>query len=89
MLVLSVNDGEDVQIGDNITVRVWRNPDGAMRLAIDAPKELLILRGELLAKDTQPGMRNGRPRKTAATNNAAVGGTTRNAGQIPANKTCH
>lgn len=34
-------------IGDNIKVEVVRSKDGHLRLAIDAPKEISILRGEV------------------------------------------
>jgi carbon storage regulator len=52
MLVLSVKEGEYIKIGDNITVRAWHNGT-AMRIAVDAPKELLILRGELLERSEE------------------------------------
>jgi carbon storage regulator CsrA len=62
MLVLSVKEGEYIKIGDDITVRAWHNGT-AMRLAVDAPKELLIIRGELLERSeeqhekTAPGVK--------------------------------
>lgn len=47
MLVVGRNPGEYVLIGENIKVRVVKSNDGDLRLAIDAPKDLPIWRGEL------------------------------------------
>ncbi len=48
MLILTRREGQAVQIGDNITVRVIELTDGSVRLAIDAPREVSILRTELI-----------------------------------------
>ena len=47
MLVLSRKLGEKIHIGENITVEVRRVAGNRVALAIDAPKEIRILRGEL------------------------------------------
>ena len=47
MLVLGRKPGEYVVIGDNIMVKVVRSDEGDLRLAIDAPREVNIMRGEL------------------------------------------
>jgi len=39
--------GETINIGDAIELRVTRIEDGVVRIALDAPKEILIFRGEL------------------------------------------
>jgi len=49
MLVLGRKPGEFVVIGDNIMVKVIRSGEGDLRLAIDAPKNVDIMRGELYA----------------------------------------
>lgn len=46
MLMLGRNPEEYVVIGDNIVIKVI-SEDGSLKLAIDAPKELPILRGEV------------------------------------------
>ena len=46
MLMLGRNPEEYVVIGDNIVVKVV-SADGALKLAIDAPKQISILREEL------------------------------------------
>ena len=50
MLVLGRKPGEFIMIGDNIRVEVVKSQDGDLRLAIDAPKNIIIARGELLEK---------------------------------------
>jgi carbon storage regulator CsrA len=47
MLVLTRKIGEKVVIGNGITVTVVRSEDGRVRLGIDAPGDVRILRGEL------------------------------------------
>jgi carbon storage regulator len=47
MLVLSRKSGESIQIGDTITVRVIESRGNRVRLGIDAPQDVDILRGEL------------------------------------------
>lgn len=47
MLVLGRKPGEFVMIGGNIIVKVIRSEEGDLRLAIDAPKEINIMRGEV------------------------------------------
>ena len=47
MLVLSRKATERIHIGDNITVEVRRVAGNRVTLAIEAPREIRILRGEL------------------------------------------
>jgi carbon storage regulator len=47
MLVLSRKQGEEVKIGDHITVTVLGIRGGVVKLGIDAPPHVRILRGEL------------------------------------------
>ncbi len=47
MLVLGRKPGEYVMIGDNIKVKVVKSEEGDLRLAIDAPREINIVRGEI------------------------------------------
>jgi carbon storage regulator len=50
MLVLGRKPGEYVMINENIKVMVVRSDEGDLRLAIKAPKNVSIIRGELLEK---------------------------------------
>ncbi len=47
MLVLSRQVHEQIQIGDDITITVVRLSRNAVRLGIEAPKEMTVLRTEL------------------------------------------
>lgn len=47
MLVLGRKPGEYIVIGDNIKVKVVKSDNGDLRLAIDAPKDIKITRGEV------------------------------------------
>lgn len=48
MLVLSRKVGERVRIGDGITVTIVRISGGGVRIGIEAPPELPVVREELL-----------------------------------------
>lgn len=47
MLVLGRKPGEYVMIGKDIMVKVVKSNDGDLRLAINAPRNVLIVRGEI------------------------------------------
>ena len=47
MLVLSRKAGQKLQIGDNITITVLEVHGRVMRLGIEAPSDVRVLRGEL------------------------------------------
>ncbi|WP_017415623.1 carbon storage regulator CsrA [Clostridium tunisiense] len=47
MLVITRKKGESLLIGDNIEITIVKLDDGSVKLAIDAPKEMRILRKEL------------------------------------------
>lgn len=48
MLVLSRRENESIVIGDGITVKVVEIRGNQVRLAIEAPKEVRVLRTELV-----------------------------------------
>lgn len=47
MLVLSRKQGEQIQIGDGISITINRLSGNRVSLAIEAPKDVKIVRGEL------------------------------------------
>ncbi len=51
MLVLSRKPGESIQIDDNIFVTVSEVRGGRVRLSIDAPRSVRIVRKEVLDRD--------------------------------------
>jgi len=48
MLVLSRKPGETIQISDNIQIRILEVKGDTVRIGIEAPKSVDILRGELV-----------------------------------------
>lgn len=52
MLSLQLKSGEYLTVGDDIVVQVFEQ-GGAIRVAVKAPRELPILRGEVHERDGQ------------------------------------
>ncbi|WP_442485523.1 carbon storage regulator [Aeoliella sp. SH292] len=50
MLVLSRKAGQRIQIGPDIAVTVVKLHSGGVRLGIEAPPELAVVRGELVVQ---------------------------------------
>ena len=50
MLVLSRKIGERILIGDKITVTVVKIGHGGVRIGVDAPSEMAVVREELAAE---------------------------------------
>lgn len=55
MLVLGRRPGEYVVINENIIVKVVKDEKSGLRLAIDAPRDIKIVRGELFEKENNNG----------------------------------
>lgn len=51
MLKLSLTPGEYLTIDGNIVVQVYRSESGRAYLAIDAPREIPIVRGAVLERE--------------------------------------
>ena len=47
MLVLSRREGQSIQLGDQIRITILQRRGRQVRIAIEAPREMRILRGEL------------------------------------------
>lgn len=47
MLVITRKKGESLLIGDDIEITISKIDDGSVKIAIEAPKEIRILRKEL------------------------------------------
>lgn len=56
MLVLSRKVGERIVVGDGIVITVVRLGQGSVRIGVEAPNEMAIMRQELVAEtdDTPP-----------------------------------
>ena len=53
MLVLARKLNESIVIVDNITIKVVAIENGVVKLGIDAPREVSIIRSELIAEVTE------------------------------------
>ena len=53
MLVLTRKKSQLIQIGDNIVIKVIRTGPGTVKLGIDAPADVRVMRGELDVKLTE------------------------------------
>ena len=51
MLKLSLSKGEYLTIGDNVVVQLYRSEGGRAYLAINAPREVSIVRGAVLERE--------------------------------------
>jgi len=54
VLVLSRKVGEVIQIGDDIVVTVVSVEGNKVRLGIQAPRTMAVLRGELVGRPVEP-----------------------------------
>ena len=61
MLVLTRKLMEKLYIGDDICVTVVRLEGGQVRLGIDAPREVSVVRAELVGDRAGPRLRSGEP----------------------------
>ena len=50
MLILSRKTDEEIIIGDDIVIRITDIAKGTVKIGIEAPKETIVLRGELKEK---------------------------------------
>jgi carbon storage regulator len=57
MLVLSRREGERIRLGDSIVVTVVKVAGDRVRLGIEAPADVLVLRGELNQREAAPPLR--------------------------------
>lgn len=64
MLVLSRKIGEKIHIGNDITIEVRRIPGNRVTLAIDAPRDVRIVRGELREAELEFGVEEASPDST-------------------------
>ena len=48
MLVLTRKAAETIQIGNDIVIKVIKTGSGTVKIGIDAPDEVRVMRGELL-----------------------------------------
>jgi carbon storage regulator len=57
MLVLSRRESERIRLGDSIVVTVVKLAGDRVRLGIEAPADVLVLRGELKQHEAEPPLK--------------------------------
>jgi len=53
MLVIGRKKGESLLIGDDVEITIIKIENGSVKIAINAPKEIVILRSELYKEVTE------------------------------------
>ena len=53
MLVITRKKGESILIGENVEITIVKVDDGSVKLSINAPRNITILRKELVSQITQ------------------------------------
>jgi carbon storage regulator len=53
MLVLTRKRHEMIRIGEDIVIRVIRTGPGSVKIGVEAPPEIRVIRGELVAPTNQ------------------------------------
>jgi carbon storage regulator len=66
MLVLSRKVGERIQLGDNITVTLVKINGNAVRLGIEAPSHMTVMREEVATRNQGQPAQVERPAPSAA-----------------------
>lgn len=51
MLVLSRKPGERIMIGENIAITVVRISQGTVRIGVEAPRDMAVIREEVASRD--------------------------------------
>jgi carbon storage regulator CsrA len=64
MLVLTRKPQQQIQIGDNITITILRVSGNAIRIGIEAPEKVRVIRSELIERDRKTPQEA--PRQTSA-----------------------
>ena len=66
MLSLQLKSGDYLTIGDDIAVQIFQQSGSAFSVAVKAPREIPILRGEVLEREGEgrpDGLRSHRPQR--------------------------
>jgi carbon storage regulator len=56
MLILSRKIEEEIRLGENITIKVLAIHNGQVKIGIEAPRDVRVIRGELYAEIQQANL---------------------------------
>jgi len=71
MLILARKGEEEIRIGDNIVIKVLGIHNGQVKLGIDAPRDVRVVRGELYREIQQANVEASHADRGAAVQAAA------------------
>ena len=72
MLVLTRKVNQQIRLGDDITVTILRVQGNSIRIGVEAPREVRVVRGELNALDQKTEHQNGTPVQNGSEPGAAI-----------------
>ena len=72
MLVLTRKSAETIRIGEDVVIKVIRTGKGTVKLGIEAPADVRVLRGELAGEETAAPAAPAKPVRNAAPSRPAV-----------------
>ncbi len=56
MLVLTRKATEEIRIGDDVVIKVIKTAKGTVKIGIDAPAHIRVVRGELVSELPEPSV---------------------------------
>jgi carbon storage regulator len=56
MLILSRKNEEEIRLGENITIKILGIQHGQVKIGIEAPRDVRVVRGELYAEIQQANL---------------------------------
>jgi len=71
MLILARKAEEEIRIGDNVVVKILGIHNGQVKLGIDAPRDMRVVRGELYREIQQANVAASQADRDAAARAAA------------------
>jgi carbon storage regulator len=71
MLILSRKSEEEIRLGDNITIKILSIQHGQVKIGIEAPRDVRVVRGELYAEIQQANLEASRGDRDVAAKAAA------------------
>jgi carbon storage regulator len=74
MLILTRKTGESIIVGDNITIKIVEAGKNSVRIGIDAPKDITVLRQEVFDSIQQENILSAQGDKTDITKIAKLFG---------------
>ncbi len=71
MLILSRKIEEEIRLGENVTIKVLAIHNGQVKIGIEAPRDVRVIRGELYAEIQQANLEASHGDRDAAARAAA------------------